>query len=146
MGSMPNQSRVADPSANTLSDNAKAYAAAACRMLDGDQLDPALAPAFYLLISFSLELLLKAVCMFGGVTHHQVKKKIGHDLHMAYTEAMQIGKVPRVMTPLGRLVLLLQEQHKTHVFRYMPDIPSLEVPDPIYCIDTLNEAVSVYLP
>jgi hypothetical protein len=134
-----------DPTADTLSDNAKAYAAAASRLLNGDLLDPALAPAFYLLIGFTLELLLKAVCMSGGASQAQLKS-LGHDLHKAYTRAMQTGKVPHFMTPLGRLVLVLREQHRTHVFRYTPDVAQVEVPPPRYCIDVLNEAISACLP
>jgi hypothetical protein len=134
-----------DTNTDILSNNAKSYAAAASRLLNGDQLDAALAPAFYLLVGFTLELLLKAVCMSGGASQAQLKS-LGHDLHEAYTRAMQTGKVPRVMTSLGRLVLALDEQHKTHVFRYTPDVPEVEVPPPRYCIDVLNEAISMCLP
>ena len=60
--------RMPDMSADTLSDNAKSYTAAASRLRSGGGLDSDLAPAFYLLISFALELLLKAVCMRDGAT------------------------------------------------------------------------------
>jgi hypothetical protein len=132
--------------ADILSDNAKAYATAASRLMNGeDLLDDALAPAFYLLIGFALELLLKAVCLGEGASQ-EILKGIGHDLHKAYTEAMKTMKVPRFTTPLGKLVLALSEQHKTHVFRYTPDIPQVVVPPPRYCVDVLNEAISMYLP
>lgn len=130
-----------DTTADILSDNAKAYAAAASRLLNGDHLDAALAPAFYLLIGFALELLLKAVCM-GDKASPVDPKSLGHDLHKAYEMAMKTRKELRVMTPLGRLVLTLSEQHKTHVFRYTPDVDHVEVPPPRFCIDALNDAIS----
>lgn len=134
-----------DPSADTLSDNAKSYtAAASCLMSNGD-LDTALAPAFYLLTGFALELFLKAVCMRGGASSGELVA-LGHDLHKAYTRAMKTGMVPQVMTPLGSLVLALNDQHRTHVFRYTPDVPQLIVPPPGHCIDVLNEAITVNFP
>jgi hypothetical protein len=134
-----------DTTAAILSDNAKSYAAAASRLLRDNQLDPALAPAFYLLVSFTLELLLKSVCLSDGASQAELKG-LGHDLHGAYVRAMQSGNVPRIMTPLGKLVLALREQHRTHVFRYTPDVPQIEVPPPDWCIDVLNEAISASLP
>jgi hypothetical protein len=49
------------------------------------------------------------------------------------------GQGSTVMTPLGRLVLALRDQHQTHVFHYTPDVPQIEVPPPDWCIDILKE-------
>jgi hypothetical protein len=92
------------PSAETLSDNAKSYTAAASRLMSNGDVVSILAAAFYLLIGFALELLLKAVCLRGGASQQEIKS-LHHDLHKAYVQAMQTGMVPHVMTPLGRLVL-----------------------------------------
>ncbi len=59
---------------------------------------------------------------------------------------MQTGMVPHFMTPLGTLVLALNEQHRTHLFRYTPDVPELVVPPPGHCIDVLNRAITESLP
>ena len=109
------------------------------------ELDAVLAPAFYLLIGFALELLLKAVCMQGGVSSSEVKT-LGHDLHKAYLRAMQAGMLPEFMTPLGNLALALRDQHKKNVFRYTPDVPQVVVPPPEHCIDVLDEAITKNLP
>ena len=105
-------------------------AAAAELLLSGDDLrDPSLASAFYLLVCFGIELLFKAVALRDGASEQDLRG-IGHDLHKAYLRAMRSGNVPHFMTPLGRFVLELREQHKTRVFRYTPDVPQIEVPLP----------------
>ena len=123
---------------------AKSYACAAERLLDSLLLDTELAPAFYLLIAHSLELSLKALCLNAGVTEKKLRNfgKTGHDLHAAYTCAMQHGKVPNYMTPLGRLVLALRNDHNIFAFRFPPNKSEIIVPPPEHCIQVLNDHIS----
>lgn len=151
--------------ADSLADNARSYAAAAERLVVNDRLvDERLAPAFYLLIGFSLELILKAICRRNGMSEKEIKDRIGHDLHEAYMHAMapmpgpsdvgkakplEKGKAPRVMTPLGRLILAFQHELKwdwAEVFRYTPGTARIEVPPPAYCLHALREAIPLCLP
>jgi len=125
--------------------NAKSYAAAADRLLEANALDDSLAPAFYLLIGHSLELSIKALCLKAGATEKDLKKfgKNGHDLHEAYIWAMQKCKVPKYVTPLGQLILALNDHHKKESFRFTPDDkPELVVPPPDYCVRILNEHIA----
>ena len=119
--------------------NAKSYIAAADRMIEAGELDPALNPAFYLLIGFALELLLKTLCLDAGATQTDLSSVIGHDLHRAYVFAMERGRVPPVVTEFGKLVLALSDHHKDFAFRYTPDIPELVVPPPAYCLCVIKE-------
>ncbi|MBV8095116.1 MAG: hypothetical protein JO110_18185 [Acetobacteraceae bacterium] len=128
-----------DTTVGNLFGNAKSYLAAADRIIEGGELDLILNPAFYLLIGFTLELLLKAICLDAGATQTELRMVIGHDLHMAYRFAMERGRVPRVMTEFGKLVLALRDHHKEFVFRYTPDIPELVVPPPAYCVSVIKE-------
>jgi len=45
------------------------------------------------------------------------------------------------MTPLGQLVLLLNDYHRTHIFRYTPDIPEIIVPPPSWCMGIVREHI-----
>ena len=124
--------------------NAKSYAAAADRLLEANALDDSLAPAFYLLIGHSLELSIKALCLKAGATEKDLKKfgKWGHDLHEAYIWAMNKHKVPTYFTPLGQLILALNDHHKKGSFRFTPNVPKLVVPPPDYCVRILNEHIA----
>jgi hypothetical protein len=130
-----------EPTADTLFDNAKAYTEAASRLVVDEGIEAAVAPAFYLLVSFAVELFLKSACMRAGATNEEVKR-IGHDLHKAYLQAMEARQVPRYMTPFGQLTLYLNEPHRTHVFRYTPDGPPIEAPDPLYCLKVLKDVIT----
>jgi hypothetical protein len=54
--------------------NAKSYAAAAGFLLEQNVLNDSLAPAFYLLIGYSLELSIKALCLQGGCLRKGLEK------------------------------------------------------------------------
>jgi hypothetical protein len=110
--------------------------------MEADEIDTALAPAFYLLIGFAIELLLKAICLRAGVTQKEIRS-FSHDLHKAYMGACKFGKVPGYMTPFGRLVLELDQHHRDYSFRYTPDVAELVVPPPGHCVRVLDEQIAV---
>jgi hypothetical protein len=134
--------------AANLFQNAKSYAAAAERLLAANTLDDSLAPAFYLLIGHSLELSIKALCLNAGATENNLKQfgKSGHDLHKAYIWAMNKHKVTHYFTPLGQLILAINDHHKNGTFRFTPDVPELVVPPPDYCVRILNEHIAAVEP
>lgn len=126
--------------AANLLQNAKSYAATAdifAGLVDSDQ---TYVPAFYLLLCFSLELSIKAICLDCGESDKKLKD-VGHDLHTAYEMAMKKGRLPTYLTPLGQLVVELNEYHSTHMFRYTPDIPQIEVPSPDWCMKIVREHI-----
>lgn len=88
-------------SASKLLGNARSYRELATHAVPNDTLAARAEPAFYLLICFSLELSLKAICLHAGMAENTVKS-IGHDLHEAYLAAAAVGGVPRVRTNAGR--------------------------------------------
>jgi hypothetical protein len=116
-----------------LFENAKSYAAAAERLLAANTLDDSLAPALYLLIGHSLELSTKALCLNAGATEKNLKQfgANGHDLHEAYIWAMNKHKVPHYCTPIGQLILAINDHHKNGTFRFTPDVPELLCPHQI---------------
>lgn len=126
--------------AANLLQNAKSYAAAAEILAGLAASDEKYASAFYLLLCFALELSFKATCLDCGASDEEIRK-LGHDLHSAYLLAMQKGRLPPYMTPLGQLVLLLNDYHRTHIFRYTPDIPEIIVPPPGWCMGIVREHI-----
>src|SRR5664279_3291068 len=124
-------------SAPNLLANARSYLDLASQALQNGSLRAGMEPAFYLLICFSIELSLKAICLHAGLAENTVKN-FGHDLQEAYSAAAAVGGAPRAMSDIGRIVLQLKNHHLDNTFRYTPVVPSLTVPQADACLSTVQ--------
>lgn len=119
--------------------NATAYFMAA-EKLDVAELDEAsfarIAPAFYLLVGFAIELSLKAFILQSTGDQKRIAG-LGHDLVRLESEAQAAGF--QANSPLmTSLVATMADYHRTHVFRYPPDAAVLDVPAPELVIPVLS--------
>jgi hypothetical protein len=127
----------AGTSAPNLLANSKSYLDLALQAVQTGSLQTGAEPAFYLLVCFSIELSLKAICLHAELAQNTVKN-FGHDLQEAYSAAAAVGGVPRVMSDIGRIVLQLRAYHLQNTFRYTPDVPSLTIPQAAACLSTVQ--------
>ena len=106
--------------------------------------DQALLP-MYLLVGFSIELLLKAFLQHKG-TSDKVLKSVAmrHDLEALLTAADRDG-LTNVHTQLWELVNTIKDHHRDHEFRYAPDTtyPLLDMPLTFGVLDALEERVAL---
>jgi hypothetical protein len=120
-------------------DNATAYLMAAEKLDVADLEDASfsrIAPAFYLLVGFAIELSLKAFILQATGDQRQIET-LRHDLLQIETEAEAAGFVA-VDWRLGNLVATMADHHRSHVFRYTPDASNLDVPAPELVIPGLR--------
>ncbi|KHL24988.1 hypothetical protein PK98_14190 [Croceibacterium mercuriale] len=80
-------------------------------------------PSIFLLIGYSLEILLKTACIAHGSDPKELRD-IGHDLEAALTSAERLGFCSSA-PQLRKIVELLRQPHREHHFRYsgMDDFP-----------------------
>lgn len=92
---------------------------------------------FSLLAGFACELSLKSA-VFAINEDEPELRALGHNLMACYERAVNSGYIPTDAQRAGELVDVLHEAHIGHVFRYVPDVEVIEVPDPFGAADELS--------
>ncbi len=121
---------------------AQAYANSAAKLAQADHPTHPMShlPAISMLAGFSFELALKAVVLAAGGAQGELKA-IGHDLGKAYAAASSVGFAPRRAEAVQRALLSISAQHREHQFRYLPDVPKMQVAKPETLLPVLDDLV-----
>lgn len=119
---------------------AQSYHIAARRLAQDAETFGHVAPAFYLLCSYAMELAFKALYKVRGAATEDDLVAMGHNLKLAYDKAVENRLHERLWTAdIAIMVDQLDEHHKNHVFRYTPTgTDPIRVPHPDMLLRTLN--------
>ena len=118
----------------------KSYQIAARRLTSEVETFAQVAPAFYLLGSYAMELAFKALYKKRGNATEDDLHNLGHDLKAAYNKAIGCGLHERLWSAdVPIMVGQLHDHHVQNNFRYAPaEGDPLKVPHPDMLMRTLD--------
>lgn len=100
-----------------------------------------MAVPFYLLVGFSVEIVLKAVFVQLGGDMKYAKDVIRHDLPKALAAASERGFQPE-NEHLPWLTETMADVHRNHSFRYLAGDDELRVADESHCLRIMDDLVA----
>lgn len=118
-----------------------AHARAAHALIAATNKSVHMAVPFYLLVGFSIEIVLKAAFIQLGGGMNYAKDVIRHDLPKALAAASENGFQPE-NKQLNWLVETMADVHRNHSFRYLAGDNELRVADESCCLSILDDLVA----